>query len=533
MTISRQTQLIGFSIISLALAACSGGSSAPPAPAPPSTPPPEPTYLISGSLNIAPNSGMVIQNNGSDDLAIGGVSFEFSTGLTSGTNYEITIMTQPSGQNCDITNGSGSINGTDVNNILITCLSWGDATLIENDDNGMASLPQIAIDANGNAIAVWQQSDGLQTNIWANRYTAGSIWGGAVFLETDTGDAVMPKIAMDASGNAIAIWSQSDGTRNNIWTNHYTAGGSWSGRVLIEIDDVGSATNPQIAMNNTGNAVAVWQQINAGGTSDIWASRYIASTWQSATIIDVLAGVAIKPQVVIDSSNNAIAMWSQTNGFGYNIYSSHYTVGGSWSTGTWAINGSNNGPADGPQIALDSNDNLIAVWDQLNDGRYGIKANHYTVGTGWETARFIETNNSDARGVQIAIDASNNAHVVWAHAADGAIRANHYIAANGAWGNDELVSNSSSELTTTPQIATDASGNAIVLWSQTNGGGSQINIWASRYVTDSWSTASLIEDDSVGSAINPQITIGDNGDAIAIWNQTGTAMQDIWVNHLQ
>jgi hypothetical protein len=30
--------------------------------------------------------------------------------------------------------------------------------------------PQVAIDANGNALAVWYQSDGATYSVWANRY---------------------------------------------------------------------------------------------------------------------------------------------------------------------------------------------------------------------------------------------------------------------------------------------------------------------------------------------------------------------------
>ena len=55
--------------------------------------------------------------------------------------------------------------------------AFGTAALIETDNAGDASSPQVAIDTNGNALAVWRQSDGTRYNIWANRYTAGTGWG--------------------------------------------------------------------------------------------------------------------------------------------------------------------------------------------------------------------------------------------------------------------------------------------------------------------------------------------------------------------
>jgi len=93
------------------------------------------------------------------------------------------------------------------------------------DRNGKypdAYYPKIAIDANGNAVAVWSQYDGTRLNIWANRYVAGTGWGTAALIETDNaGAAVLPRVAMDANGNAIAVWVQFDGTRNNVWANRY------------------------------------------------------------------------------------------------------------------------------------------------------------------------------------------------------------------------------------------------------------------------------------------------------------------------
>ena len=47
-------------------------------------------------------------------------------------------------------------------------------------------------------------------------------WGAAELIETDNvGPVYDPQIAFDGSGNAIAVWYQSDGTRNNITANHF------------------------------------------------------------------------------------------------------------------------------------------------------------------------------------------------------------------------------------------------------------------------------------------------------------------------
>ena len=99
---------------------------------------------------------------------------------------------------------------------------FGTAELIEINNAGNASSPQITMDANDNALAVWSQSDGTRYNIWANRYTTNTGWGVAELIETDNaGDVYTPQITTDANGNALAVWRQDDGTRYNIWANRF------------------------------------------------------------------------------------------------------------------------------------------------------------------------------------------------------------------------------------------------------------------------------------------------------------------------
>jgi hypothetical protein len=77
------------------------------------------------------------------------------------------------------------------------------------------------MDANGNAIAVWAQDDGPTMSIYANRYVAGTGWQEAQLIEDGTGEARYPQIAMNASGNAIAVWEQYDGSAWSIYANVY------------------------------------------------------------------------------------------------------------------------------------------------------------------------------------------------------------------------------------------------------------------------------------------------------------------------
>jgi len=82
------------------------------------------TFTIGGSVSDLTGTGLVLQNNASDDLAIDADgSFTFDTPLIDGTDYWVTVKTQPAGPNqiCSVDDGSGTLSGADVTNVNVTC----------------------------------------------------------------------------------------------------------------------------------------------------------------------------------------------------------------------------------------------------------------------------------------------------------------------------------------------------------------------------------------------------------------------------
>lgn len=79
-------------------------------------------YTIGGIISGLTGT-VVLQNNGVDNLsssADGG--FIFPTSIVNGSTYSVTVSTQPSGQICVVSNGSGTAS-TNVTNVVISCSS--------------------------------------------------------------------------------------------------------------------------------------------------------------------------------------------------------------------------------------------------------------------------------------------------------------------------------------------------------------------------------------------------------------------------
>ena len=98
-------------------------------------------------------------------------------------------------------------------------------------------------------------------------------------------------------------------------------------------------------------------------------------------------------------------------------------AGTGWGTAQ-LIESDNSGSAFEPRIVIDPNSNALVVWQQDVgvETPNNIWANRYVAGTGagtgWGTARLMETVAGDAYGQGVAIDSNGNAFAFW-HQDDG------------------------------------------------------------------------------------------------------------------
>jgi hypothetical protein len=467
---------------------------------------------------------------GSSSVA-GTVSFDALTNIATFTpSADLSVLTTYTATlSSSITDLTGNALATTSWSFTTSDGAWSTAELIETDNASWAASPQIAVDASGNAMAVWYQHDGTRSNIMANRYVPGSGWTGAELVENENSIyAGNPQMAIDGNGNALAVWHH--GT--DIYANRYVVGSGWGTEELIE-SGTGPANFPQIAADSSGNAMAVWKQWD-GSEWNMMANRYVAgSGWGTEESIESSAGEADSPAIAFDASGNAMAIWRQRDGTRYDLWANRYVAGSGWGTAE-LIENSDAGDVDALSLAVDANSNGMAVWNQ-NDGTIGrIFANRYLAGSGWSTFEIIDgaSMNGTARQ-QVAMDGSGNALAVWMEY-DGTrwnIMASRYVVGSG-WGTPELIENNNTSYAVAPQIAVQSNGNALAVWKHHDG--TRYSTWANRYLVGSgWGTPELLESDNTGDTGDPQIGVYGNGSVMAVWQQSDGTRDNIWANRFE
>jgi N-acetylneuraminic acid mutarotase len=80
-------------------------------------------FTIGGTIaGLGSALSVTLQNNGADDLTrSANGDFTFATTLSSGAAYAVTVQTQPTGQTCTVTNGSGVVGVANVTDVAVDC----------------------------------------------------------------------------------------------------------------------------------------------------------------------------------------------------------------------------------------------------------------------------------------------------------------------------------------------------------------------------------------------------------------------------
>ncbi len=113
---------------------------------------PAQTYTISGGLTgLASGATLVLQNNGGDNLTVNANgSFTFATALVNQAAYDVTVLTQPTGQTCSIAHPAGTVQGANVTSVAVSCAnSPPPAYTIGGSVTGLSSGTGVTLQENG------------------------------------------------------------------------------------------------------------------------------------------------------------------------------------------------------------------------------------------------------------------------------------------------------------------------------------------------------------------------------------------------
>ncbi|MFX1442710.1 MAG: hypothetical protein ACFFHV_04785 [Promethearchaeota archaeon] len=366
-------------------------------------------------------------------------------------------------------------------------VGWSNATVISDGykgefwNTGISVFPNIAIDGANNLHVIWYDNT---EGIWGGgdqdfeimyvNYTNGAGWSNATVISDgykgeywNTGNSKHPQIAVDGVNNLHVVWQDDTngkwGTDTEIMYVNYTNGAGWSNATVIsdgykgEYWNTGNSEHPVVAVDGANNLHIVWEDNTEGiwgGNTDIeimYTNFTVATNqWSNATVISDgydngfwNTGKSFNPDIILDGLNNPHVVWQDDTpgiwGGGTSdseiMYAYYIPAIDQWSNATIISDGYNDeywntASSDNPQIAVDGSNDFHVVWHDYTSGKWGIDSEimyaNYTEGLGWSNVIVISDghegeywNSGNSLYPDIAINGANNLHIVWQDRTDG------------------------------------------------------------------------------------------------------------------
>jgi hypothetical protein len=129
---------------------------------------------IKGTVTgLSGGTTVVLQNNGGDALTVSANgSFTFATKVSSGSSYNVTVETNPIGEICTVSNGSGTVSSAGaVTTVAVACNANPNSNYITGTVSGLATGTSVTLENDG-ASAYTVSANGAFT--FLSSFTVGS-----------------------------------------------------------------------------------------------------------------------------------------------------------------------------------------------------------------------------------------------------------------------------------------------------------------------------------------------------------------------
>lgn len=285
--------------------------------------------------------------------------------------------------------------------------------------------PNIAIDALGNVTAIWIGGVGWEEGVVeAATLPAGGEWGKPVELSDDSRAAGSPQLAVDSQGELTAVWVLNIVNRDEgaVQSKTRPAGGSWSSEAVDVSSSDALATNPRIALDAQGDATAVWQLKDIPGASGF---HYLVQSalrqdgdWGAPQTISREDALADKPEVTVDPDGNATVVWSFSpifTGLPTGLQTRSRTAGGSWGDTVFLTTrpGGVEPNESNVQLAADPQGNVTAVWGAWSVPTEVVRAARLPAGGTWSAPVNLSSTSAYSLWPRLAMDPQGYATVLW------------------------------------------------------------------------------------------------------------------------
>lgn len=257
----------------------------------------------------------------------------------------------------------------------------GGETQVNGVTAGAQSVPDVAADAAGNFLVVWESStsagsDGSARSIQARRFRADGTPLAAQFqVNTQTvGEQVAPAVAMAPDGRFVVAWASDEGGGGpvdfDIRARRFAANGTPAGNdFLVNTFAVGDQRNPDIAWAGNFGFAVVWESDDDTGSNFNW--NIIAQIYDGngtpqggEALVDSLADGQLDPAIAGNGAGEFVVAWESFASSGSDTITTSIQAKFLGAASEVQVNDHPPvAPDDNPAIALGEDGAVVIAWE--------------------------------------------------------------------------------------------------------------------------------------------------------------------------
>ena len=254
----------------------------------------------------------------------------------------------------------------------------GGEFLVNTYTTGFQYWPQVGRAADGRFVVSWVSPgvDGGSYGIAARRFDASGNPIGSEFVVNTytTGEQVAGDLAVDANGNFVAVWEDfagnRDGSSSAIFGQRFDASGNRVGSEFqVNTHTTGRQGVPSVSVSPAGGFVVAFQDPSADGFGyGVLARRYDAAgnamgnDFVVNTYTTGAQSAGLGQQVAHDALGNFVVTWISDDGSQYGSFAQRFSASGALRGAEFRVNLYTPGSQRRPSVASDAVGNFVIDW---------------------------------------------------------------------------------------------------------------------------------------------------------------------------
>jgi hypothetical protein len=327
-----------------------------------------------------------------------------------------------------------------------------------------ATEPQVAVDADGDAVFAWRRFDGAYSRIQARTRSAAGILSPVQNISYPGADAFVPRVDVAPDGDAVFAW--------NLGPQNQTRARSAAG-VLSPVQDL--TTSPvlvsasEIAVDDDGDAVYAWRESDGGSYTLIQAqTRSAAGVLGPAHAVSPATHLQYRVHVAVDAGGDAVFTWEGSDGSDIRVWARAMSAGGLLSPAVQGISPAGRTGAD-PQLGVDAEGDAVFAWYGPGpEGTFRIQSRLRQADGSLSSITMVTPPRYHATHPQVGVDADGNAVFAWQFSGSVKRIQTRNRPAEGALSPIETLSADTHSFE--PELAVGTGGGAALAWNYPYGG---------------------------------------------------------------